>query len=249
MPPPHALFVAGLTGLLVTVAPSLPAAGGEAGRCSMAIGLGPGTTEQTYVLVEPVGDSVQARLHHFDWYDLAGEWSHSPAPADTTWGAVFRVLNVDLGGENAPRVSAGDEIVVVPWEYDAGCDYQLWTEGLDWARPGPQIFQFTRSRRLRVEGRATFDVLGWHTPYPAGAFIDGRTRPAAPRDTWLPAEAYFDLLSHLPRSASPSSGERGEGSDADSVLDALADWSEDNPEYADAFPVPQLRDSYERRLR
>jgi hypothetical protein len=208
----------------------------------------PGNVDQTYALVEAVRDSVRARLHPLDWHDLTGDWNQGPPPADGTWAAVFRVLAVDRGGEDSPRVSAGDEIVVVPWEYDAGCDFQLWTEGMDWARPGPQIFQFMGSRQLRVEGRATFDVLGWHTPYPAGALIEDWTRPAAPRDAWLPAEAYFDLLSHLPRSASPSTGERGDGSDTESGLDALTDWSEDNPEYAEAFPVPQLRGWYERRL-
>jgi hypothetical protein len=205
--------------------------------------------DQTYVLVEAVDDSVRVPLDSLDWHDLTGAWNQGPPPAGATWAAVFRVLDADRGGEKSPRVSAGDEIVVVPWAYDAGCDYQIWNEGMDWAWSRPQVFQLTTGRRLERDGRATFDVLGWHTPYPAGAFIDHRTRHPAPRDTWLPAGAYFDLISSMPRSASPYAPEAGDRPETESVLDALTDWSEDNPEYADAFPVPQLRSAYERRPR
>ena len=206
-------------------------------RCSISTSLGPVRASQPVMLVEPLADSARAFLHELDWNEFGYVFERVAAPADSTWGRVFRVIAVSQGTDRV-SVQPGDEIVAVPWEYDASCVRTLWTEPLlAWAGPERQVFLHGRARGHAGGDRPVIDVMGWHDPYPSADFLSGSNRP--PRDEWLSADVYFDLLAALPRSPRDRSTY-----DAFMVeLRAAAEaWFDAHPEHADRFPATVFHD-------
>jgi hypothetical protein len=86
------------------------------------------------------------------------------------------------------------------------------------------------------DGVATFDVLGWHSPYPTGSLLEYSARRTGPREAWLPAADYYDLLASLPRI---DSGEIGRWSPP-GVVRALYRWVDGHRRAAGQFPVIHL---------
>jgi hypothetical protein len=206
---------------------------GTTTRCSIGTSVVP-RDGFVSVLAEPTRDSVLVELHAFDWYDWAGDsFTPKPAPSDSTWGQVFRVVEV-LESPSA-TVELSDEFVAVPWEYDPACHPEPWSESAIWTSPDSQIFFLNGSRRGISTHGPVFDVLGWHAPYPQALFLDFETDE--PRETWLDAPTYFDFL----RGSNP-------GSALQERIEQIEDWKASRPEDW-GFPLTDLLEDYRRHLR
>jgi hypothetical protein len=102
--------------------------------------------------------------------------------------------------EAAFRAAGTREVVLVPWEFDAGCRPAAWRGGARWAELGtPGFYVATlRARAHWAGGRPTFDVyFAGRYPYPTGSYF--RSAPAGA----LSASEYFDLYAALPSSRTP----------------------------------------------
>ncbi|MEK9503913.1 hypothetical protein [Gaopeijia maritima] len=184
---------------------ALPPVGGAESAppmCSMSSRLVP-RPHHTVVLARSTGDSARAALHSFDWYDWAGDsFTPKPAPADSTWGLVFRVVAA-LDAPVDRGLRPGDEFVVVPWTYDAACHPEPWDDSLRaWVGAGEEVFLLDRRRRIVSERGLVFDVFGWHAPFPSARFLDFAADDE-PREEWLPAATWFEFLRTYPAEGDP----------------------------------------------
>ena len=122
----------------------------------------------------------------------------------------------------------GSEFDVVPWAYGTSCARVVWTSE-SWVRPGSEVVFLLGTPR--AASSSTYDVLGWHSPYPTGEFLPWRTQPRPPSDRseWLNAREYFELVRRLPISQSrftyPDSAEAG-----------IRVFEEGPPEWSSKFP-------------
>jgi hypothetical protein len=115
-----------------------------------------------------------------------------------------RVTIIAVQGGNTD-LAAGDSIIAVPWQYDEVCDFEVWGER-EWVPEGADAV-FTISDFREHEGVLVSDQLGWHSPYPQGAFLEYEARQARPvdRSEWLTPREYYDMVLALPALDSTSS--------------------------------------------
>lgn len=167
-----------------------------------------------------------------DPHDLLGDYQFLPPYAtDDTEGQLFELLEAEPGS----RISDSEgRFVVVPWTVGCGCAEEGWDEPV-WVPPGDTVtFLLSRTRkRVPWDGPPVFDVLGWHQPYPVGEFIPfWRWTREEPRD-WLTVQEFFDFLQGLPT-------ESAFQLDPTSSLQAVQEWLDQNPDRAEAFPIPTI---------
>jgi hypothetical protein len=104
--------------------------------------------------------------------------------------------------EAAFREIGAREVVLVPWEFDAGCRPAAWRRSARWAELGVAGFYVARLRERAhwSAGRPTFDVyFAGRYPYPSGSFF----RAAPPAQPALTPDEYFDLYGALPARRTP----------------------------------------------
>ena len=147
-------------------------------------------------------------------------------------GYQFVVREVGPGPD---RLSEGDLMTVVPWGYAEDCTRDVWSEE-GWVSEGQEVVFLLGAPRPGAD--STFDVLGWHTPYPAGEFFRFRARPLPPEDRseWLDARGYFELVSRLPTSTRFTY--------QNSAEDGLAVFADGPPEWASTFPGYEILRRY-----
>lgn len=179
---------------------------------------------------------------------LAGAGAVRPTGAGGHWGsgrprAIYgQVILVDtLGGAESVRVRAalaerGDRaVVVVPWDYDPGCEPTYWSTSARWVEPGLEGFYTVqlRAESLWASGRPTFDAfMADFEPYPHGAFYPAgyRGTDALRSRSSLTAREMFSLYTVLPvytGGASPDSA----------ALGPLRAWEAAHPELARKYPA------------
>ncbi len=105
----------------------------------------------------------------------------------------FEVLDAVVAGEPLAELAT---VLVVPWDYDAACDFFVWDDE-DWVPTGDTaVFIFPREQ-LAGGGEPVVHTLGGHGPFPHGwvhwGGADGRDR--ADR---LSGREYLALLRALP---------------------------------------------------
>jgi len=125
------------------------------------------------------------------------EYAKRALPDSITEVIAYRFVVLESVG--GPRLVSGDSFLVVPWGYDEACRPMLW-EGGEWVPSGAEsVFRHGEPGR-ESGGQGVFDVSGWHSPYPYGAFLKYGGTPSPPEDRteWLSARDYFGLLSVLP---------------------------------------------------
>ncbi len=175
-----------------------------------------------------------------DAQDLLGAYRFLPPGAtDETAGQVFELLEAEVGGSVSDSTG---HFVAVPWTVGCGCAEEGWDEP-GWVTPGDTVVFLLNKTRRRVPwtGPPVFDVLGWHQPYPVGAFIPFWRRTREEPGSWLSAPEFYELLTVLPSQASFQL-------DPMSAREGVRRWLELNPGLEDAFPIPTILRELERLL-
>ena len=169
-----------------------------------------------------------------------GHWG--PGRERTIYGQLVRVDT--LGGVQAGDVRnafgrrGSREVLIVPWDYDAGCEPTYWTGSARWVTPDLSGFYTVtpRPRREWVEDIPTFDAFSADLePYPHGAFFRAgyRGTDALKTSPSLDARELFGLYNVLPvwediRHRDSTAFER------------VFEWARDNPELAARYPAQRI---------
>jgi len=150
---------------------------------------------------------------------------------DETTGQVFELLEAKVGGLVSDSTG---HFVAVPWTVGCGCAEEGWDEPV-WVTPGETVvFLLTKTRRRAPwTGPPVFDVLGWHQPYPVGAFIPFWRRTREEPGRWLSVPEFYELLKALPSEVSFQL-------DPMAAREGVRRWLELNPGLEDAFPIPTI---------
>lgn len=136
------------------------------------------------------------------------------------------------------------DVVLVPWDYDAGCEPVPWARSARW-RAGADTLLYAAQLRKRSEwvgDLPTFDVT-----YPETAVYDGRPQPdlfEAPdtTSTWNTPSEYFELLRRSPTAARLLAEEAG-------ALDELVTWAAANPTAMAKRPAKNFVEGHRRAIR
>ena len=160
--------------------------------------------------------------------------------------AIFgQLVRIDtIAGRHADRIRRAlgtfrePEVLLVPWDYDPGCQTTYWNGSARWTEPGLVGF-YTASLRpdsLWVGGRPTLDVFyGSTKPYPHnpsfrsgyGQTDDERSRAS------LTVREMFTFHEALPV--------YGAHETPDSLRDEpLRRWAASNPELAKRYPAHEV---------
>jgi len=160
------------------------------------------------------------------------------APERPVYGQV--VTTDRIGGRDAEEVRRiaerfDDRVIVVPWGYRADCRATVWTESTRWVEPGARGMYTAglRPPEQWVDGQPTFDVLGWHEPYPHARFL---LLGDVPADSLLTADQFYSLYSSLPLREAVEE-------DPDGALETLREWTRVHPHLEPRRPVPQILES------
>lgn len=158
------------------------------------------------------------------------------------YGQAVRVDS--LGGANDTLLQRAFErrgdrlVVVVPWDYDPGCQPTYWSRSARWIEPELEGFYTVRLRpdSTWAEGRPTFDAFAAGLqPYPHGSFFRAgyrgtdalRSRPS------LDAREMFSLHRVLPlESRTARTGS--------THLDPLKRWAMEHPALATKYPADAI---------
>jgi hypothetical protein len=141
------------------------------------------------------------------------------------YGQVVRVERLEGRATSrlgAAVASAGNEVVVVPWDYDASCVPVPWDRSARWLTSGSSavLLGRLRDRTDWVGGRPTFDLTpGADTYHPAGYARDWG------RDSILTAEEFLGLYERLP-------DHRTFEASPDSAIAPVLRWQREHPELA-----------------
>jgi hypothetical protein len=166
------------------------------------------------------------------------------------YGQLVRIDT--LGGANAQllrdamsRLESRD-VLVVPWDYDPGCEPTSWSGSARWVEAGLVGFYEVklRSQKQWAGSRPTFDAFTADLePYPHGPFFrEGFRGTDALRTRFsLDARAMFRLYEVLPI--------WGEWEVDAPVLESMERWARENPELARKYPADEILDMNRRRPR
>ncbi len=233
-----------LTGLaLVSLSPILGEATSISMRCSVVPFSGLRSSQLTYFIGTATSDTVEAGPGSVQ-FNLEEGHSGRPQPR-TIYGQVVRAERIggahaDLLREHFAR-SSSPEVVLVPWDYDAGCDRSLWPQSAHWIEPGQPGF-FTvelRPREHWVGERPTFDAfMAAMEPYPHAAFYRyGYGGTDALRSTpSLTVEEYYALYEAMPDWREFDIAPR-------KSTEALWRWKRENPSLASKYPATKILES------
>jgi hypothetical protein len=147
-----------------------------------------------------------------------------------------RIRVEKLGGPATQWLASNvQEVVVVPWDYDAGCSTLPWGRSAQWDDPGTRGFYIAklRAREHWAGGRPTFDLFNpGHLPYTATEEIRKMGRHSAV-SSLLSLNQVFDLYQAFPTSAEI---ERQQAS----ALARLQAWVRTHPDLARRPPAEFL---------
>lgn len=196
--------------------------------------------EATYFLGVGQPDTVLAGRGEVVIGGRPGHWGRGEREA--IYGQVVTVQR--LGGADSTRVAevlagrGSNRVLVVPWDYDAGCETAAWSRSARFA-PVDTTGMFTL--RLRPEehwpgGVPTFDAfMADLEPYPHGLFFRRgyRGTDALTTQPSLTPGQFFELYGGLP------DGDliRSDPAAAEAKLEL---WIEENPLAARAYPAPRI---------
>lgn len=167
------------------------------------------------------------------------EQGHFGRPvARTIYGQVISVERLSAAVSPALRAqvrAVGDRVVLVPWDYDAGCAPVPWARSAQWVDAGERgVFTARlREREHWVSDIPTFDVSAPQmVPYPAA--IPRGTRTAYVGAA-LSADELLDFMDSLPTSEEFRR-------DPPRALARIEGWARAHPELAARFPSRQALD-------
>ena len=176
-----------------------------------------------------------------------GHWG--PGRERTIYGQLVRVDT--LAGARAEDLQhafaqqGARQILIVPWDYDPGCEPTFWTGSARWVEPGLTGF-FTvtpRSTDHWVHGVPTFDAFAADLePYPHGAFFRAgyRGTEALRTSASLSPREFFEMYTVLP------TWEESNRRDS-TAFERASQWARDNSSLAIKYPASQILEYLERR--
>jgi hypothetical protein len=240
-------FTYGLLGAILFTHPVLPSAGDEGNRCTIVPLPSARDPAATYFVGTAAADTVLAGL---------GSVEPTGAPGHSGSGQQERriygqVIDVDrfAGADSVELARAfeqqgSNKVVIVPWDYDAGCQTTYWHSSAQWVPLGePGLYELgLRPRSDWANGFPTFDAFtAARHPYPLGIFFQHgylgteelRTGPS------LTAAEYFEFYRGLPeRSTIEQNPEH--------ALQVVIEWQQANPESASKYPATSIVASVKR---
>jgi hypothetical protein len=181
----------------------------------------------------------------------AGPGRVRPSPTGGHWGpgrerSIYgQVISVDtLAGVRTDEIQqvfaqrGARQILIVPWDYDAGCEPTYWNGTARWVTSDLQGFYTVtpRPRRDWVQDLPTFDAFAADLePYPHGAFFRAgyRGTEALKTSPSLDAREFFDLYAALP------TWKEEERRDS-SAFERVSEWVHRNPSLAAKYPADRI---------
>ncbi len=237
---PHMIraIAAGLA--FIILSPGLGTPATSKVRCSLAPFSGFRSAHQTHFIGIAAPDTVEAGPGAVK-FNLEAGHSGYPRPR-LIYGQVVRIERI--GGAHAEVLrehfarSSSREVILVPWDYDAGCKTSLWPGSTRWIkRDRPGFFTVTlRPQEYWVGGRPTFDAfMAALEPYPHGEFYRHgyRGTDALKTGPSLSAEEYYTLYEALP------DGEEFRR-DPREATKALRQWKREHPALARKYPATEI---------
>lgn len=218
-----------------TVSESLPRA--EL-RCSISFAPGARGRTDTVLLASPTGDTLFAGPGELS-PSAHGGHSGTGAPGPI-YGQVVEVVR--FGGGDSVRLAdafrhpGNTRALIVPWDYDPGCDPARWTRSFAWLEPGAlgTLTLQLRPDSMWVNGWPVFDAfMAVFEPYPTADQRSGRAPIPSDDTPWLTPEQFFRLLLDLP--PHEEWNER-----PDSSWSVARAWQSANPELAERYPATAI---------
>ena len=238
----HAFYgtaVLALSGVLAGSNGPGAAIAAESMRCSLVFFPTGRSAGDTYFIGTARSDTMLAgpgTLHPTGLGGHAGDGRPRPV-----YGQLVRIDTVAGGHADDVRRALGRfserDVLLVPWDYDPGCETTYWNRSARWVEPGLVSFYEARLRpdSLWVGGRPTLDVFyGSTKPYPHNPSFRadyGYTEEERSRAS-LTVHERFTFQEVLPVY------EHGPSSTPDSLRDQpLRRWVAANPELAKRYPA------------
>lgn len=168
------------------------------------------------------------------------DWDTPPSQTDA-WG---RVAVVERQANMNDRIRAGDTVLLVPWAYRSDCSRVMWKQGVDWIPAGERgvLWVAPRPRDRWVSGQATFDVWGWHSPYPWSRFLrHDRLYPRQDEPQLLTVDELWELFGVLPTEAELVA-------DTSLAVQRVRAWEAGRPDLAGRYPAVRLLFDLQYRL-
>lgn len=214
-----------------------------AGLCSVVPFASLRDTTVAFFVATAKPDTVAAGQGRVRPSSFGGHWG--PASDRAIYGqavTVHQLRGFAAGAaESAFARSGAREAVLIPWDYDAGCQAVPWARSARWVSDGRTGFYRARPRATAewIDDRPTYDVFRADIePYPHGLFFQRgyRGSDSAQAADALTAAEYFNLYEALP--------DRGEATrDPTGALRRLADWEASHPGEAGRFPATRVLQS------
>lgn len=230
---------------LVVLLGSAPRSGpGAVSMCSLVPFAAGRDSSTTFFVGTPRPDTVLAGPGVVRFELRPGHWGKGKARI--IYGQVVHVGR--LGGAGAAAIErafarrGSREVVVVPWDYDPGCETVPWGRSARWVTaPTPGFYTVRlRTQPAWAGDRPTFDAFAADfEPYPHGPYFargyaraeDG-TDPIRAGALLTPVE-YFDLYAALPdqvqRTHTPAA-----------ALASVRAWERAHPDLVSRFPANQI---------
>ena len=211
-------------------------------RCSMRLAPGFRSRTEAILLASGSRDTVATGPGQVVPSEQGGHsGSGAPGPIYGQRFAVARFAGADsLGIARAFERTGDSSVIIVPWDYDAGCAPTRWTSRSAWV-PAAEPGTFTvspRAESLWVSGVPVFDAfVAAMEPYPLSpAFrADDRFAPSFRAASHMTAAQYFELVS-----AMPTRQDLWENPDA--AWRHFLRWRDANPERLGLYPANQAAD-------
>lgn len=228
----------GLAGVLASGSAEV---GEPAARCSLVSPFSSRFAGSVYFTGTATGDTLAAGDSPTPLAETGGGHSAPAGPRrNTYYGQVVRAKRFVATEPDRSRLAATratDEVVLVPWDYNAMCAPVPWGRSAAWVTSGTHGLFYARLRDTSrwVGGRPTFDVTApQFMPYPSAS--RGRVpRPSAPDSAGeLTADELLDLLNVMPPQGpgitmSPAEAEAG-----------LQGWIRDHPHLIEKTPARDI---------
>lgn len=212
----------------------------EAGVCSIVPVATFRDTSVSYFVATANPDTVFAGPGQVRPSIESGHWG--PANNRAIYGQLVTILR--LRGANKPDAESAfarqrsRTAVVVPWDYDPGCQPVPWARSARWVtNPQPGFYRARLRAHVEwIDGRPTYDAFRADIePYPHGKYFERgyRNTDSAQAPGALTASEYFDLYSALPALAEARR-------DPEGALKRLIEWEARHPEQARRFPATRV---------
>ena len=216
--------------------------------CSLDPTIGVQDTSLTHFVGSALADTLPAGLGGVKPSREGGHWG--PGRQRAVYGQLVRLDT--LGGASADQVREAlrrqglRDVLVVPWDYDPGCEPTYWNGSAQWVEEGLVGFYKLKLRPQKQwhDGRPSFDAFAADLqPYPHGPFFrEGyKGTDALRRRASLDAREMFQLYQVLPIWTKAKLDTQ--------ALQPMERWARENPGLAGKYPADEILADLRRFIR